>query len=157
MRLSHCYGISDRGFIEAVKKFPKLEEIDITMCNLFKDSLEVLGRSCPLLKSLKFVRMWNECKCFDDEAFVIAETMSGLRRLNIKGNELGNVGLIAILDGCPLLESLDVRRCYYLELSESLMKRCLLQVKEFRLKTNPDDEYYDGRVSDIDSLSDHDY
>ena len=48
--------LSDKGFIDAVRKLPQLEEVDISWCNLTKDSLEALGRSCPLLKVLKFER-----------------------------------------------------------------------------------------------------
>lgn len=74
-------------------------------------------------------------------AFVIgiAETMPGLCYLDIKGHELSDVGLLAILDKCPLLKSLDIRRCRYLKLNESLEKRCIDQFNELNL---PDD-YYD--------------
>jgi len=96
----------------------------------------------------------------DDEAFVIAKTMTGLRHLNIIGNELSNVGLLAILDGCPLLETLDIRRCYNLNLSESLRKRCLKQIKDLRLPIvyNYEDYCYDDddRVYYQDSLIDDD-
>jgi F-box/leucine-rich repeat protein 2/20 len=125
MRLEDCKEISDEGFIEAVRKLPQLEEVNISKCcNLSKDSLEVLGRSCPLLKSLQFTR---ELYMFippadDSEALVIAETMSNLSHLDIKGNMLTNIGLLAILDGCSLLD-----------LNESLKKRCLDQIKDVRL------------------------
>jgi Leucine-rich repeat (LRR) protein len=58
----------------------------------------------------------------DSEALVIAETMSNLSHLDIKGNMLTNIGLLAILDGCSLLD-----------LNESLKKRCLDQIKDVRL------------------------
>jgi len=124
--LLDCQQISNKGFGEAARKLLQLEEVDISFCDLLKCSLEVLGRSCPLLKSLKFVIMGYEYAGYgeDEVAFVIAETMPGLRRLNIRGNVLTNVGLLAILDGCPLLESLNIAECYNLRLCESLKKRC---------------------------------
>jgi F-box/leucine-rich repeat protein 2/20 len=127
MRLEDCKEISDEGFIEAVRKLPELEEVNISKCcNLSKDSLEVLGRSCPLLKSLQFTR---ELYMFIPPA----ETMSNISHLDINGNMLTNIGLLAILDGCPLLESLNIEDCYNLDLNESLKKRCLDQIKDVRL------------------------
>jgi uncharacterized protein YyaL (SSP411 family) len=41
--------------------------------------------------------------------------------------------LIAILDGCPLLETLHLEECYQLDLTESLLKRCVTQIKDFQL------------------------
>ncbi|MCI32970.1 F-box protein, partial [Trifolium medium] len=54
MRIDDCRCLSDKAFSEAVRNLPKLEKVSISLCNsyLSKDSLEALGRSCPLLKSL---------------------------------------------------------------------------------------------------------
>jgi len=41
--------------------------------------------------------------------------------------------LIAILDGCPLLETLHLEECCQLDLTESLLKRCHAQIKDFQL------------------------
>ncbi|CAJ2640737.1 unnamed protein product [Trifolium pratense] len=146
MRLEDCFEISDKGFIEAVRKLPQLEEVNISKCsNLSKDSLEVLGRSCPLLKSLKFTReqLYRFILPADDnEAHIIAETMSNLTHLDIKGNRLTDTGLLAILDGCPLLESLNIEDCFNLELNESLKKRCLDQIKDFVLPNLDTSSYY---------------
>ncbi|KAI5407345.1 hypothetical protein KIW84_053556, partial [Lathyrus oleraceus] len=45
MQLLNCIDISDKGFSEGVRKFSQLEKLDISYCNLSKDSLEVVGRS----------------------------------------------------------------------------------------------------------------
>lgn len=125
MRLVNCLGITEKGLIEVIEKLPLLEDLEISSGNLSKDSIEVIGRCCPLLKSLKYSRAFRSyVKCDDDEAFAIAKTMPGLCHLNISGNELTNVGLVAILDGCPPLESLDLRDCNHLDLSGSLGERC---------------------------------
>lgn len=113
-----------------------LEELDISFCYLSKDSLQAIGRCCPLLKSLKFSQNFSEEYDCDENALAIGRTMPGLCRLKIFGNVLTNVGLLAILDGCPLLESLDLRECYHLDLSGSLGKRCRDQIKDLLL---PDD------------------
>ncbi|CAJ2640727.1 unnamed protein product [Trifolium pratense] len=159
LRFVNCWRITDKGFSEAVRKFPLLEGLDISLCNLSKDSLEVVGRCCTLLKWLKFVREGFYDFNGDDKAFVIAETMSGLRQLNIIGNDITDVGLISILDGCPLLETLDIRRCYNLDLSGSLRKRCLQQIKDVHLPImyhSEEYEYDDDHVTYHDSLLDDD-
>jgi F-box/leucine-rich repeat protein 2/20 len=134
MRLVECLDISDQGFSEAVRKLSRLEELDISLCNLSKYSIEAIGISCPLLKSFNSERDWSPCNFgADDDALIISETMPKLSRLEIKGNRLSNDGLLAILDGCPLLEYLDIQKCYNLNLSESLKKRCLEQIKDLQL------------------------
>ena len=133
MPLLGCSRISDEEFSKAVSKLTKLEELDI--CNISSYSLEVLGRSCPYLKSLKFVNTNAEGFVVfgDAEAIAIGKTMPGLRHLIIIENELTEVGLIAILDGCPLLETLHLEECCQLDLTESLLKRCHTKIKDFQL------------------------
>ncbi|CAJ2640743.1 unnamed protein product [Trifolium pratense] len=172
LRLEECRRISEKGFIEAVRKLPLLEEVYINSIScLTKDSLEALGRSCPHLKSLEFVREGighSIIVGFDDnDAVAISETMPRLRSLDINRNRITNIGLLAILDGCPLLEYLNLERSLYLDLSESLRKRCLEQIKDLRLLDNKDDllmyypsdhsqsdEYYPSDHSESGGLSD---
>jgi len=46
---------SNEGFCEAVKKFPLLEELDISNCLFLNEvSFDIIGQHCPLLKSLNF-------------------------------------------------------------------------------------------------------
>jgi F-box/leucine-rich repeat protein 2/20 len=150
-----CRSISNGGFSEAVRKLSRLEELDISECVLYEDCLEVIGMSCPLLKSLKFCKKWIPYPVTDDdddEALIISETMSRLSCLNIKGNRLTNVGLLAILDGCPLLECLDMQECYNLSLGQTLRKRCIEKINDLRLpilNCNYDnfDHGYDGPLA----------
>ncbi|XP_057445054.1 putative F-box/LRR-repeat protein 23 [Lotus japonicus] len=132
--------ISDRGLCEAVKKFPLLEELDISLSyeKITKASLEAIGRCCPLLKVLKFNKNYGAGAKDDDEAFTIAKTMSQLYHLEIIGNSLSNDGLLAILNGCPLLEVLDLRLCSNVKMSWGLWKKYCQQIKNLR---EPHDDF----------------
>ncbi|XLR01404.1 hypothetical protein S83_067602, partial [Arachis hypogaea] len=56
LRLVQCfYTIFNEGLCEITQKLPLLEELEITLCkHVTSVALEVIGRGCPLLKSLKF-------------------------------------------------------------------------------------------------------
>ncbi|KAL6282710.1 hypothetical protein ACE6H2_013639 [Prunus campanulata] len=56
LRLVGCYRISREGLGKAASKLTLLEELEIYECNLSRTSLEMVGRSCPLLKSFKLNR-----------------------------------------------------------------------------------------------------
>ncbi|KAF1867315.1 hypothetical protein Lal_00049744 [Lupinus albus] len=154
MRLLSCWDISEEGMIEVAKKLPLLEELDITISNLSKDALEAIGHCCPLLKSLKFnMQAFRDPHFdFDGEAFAIGQTMPNLRHLQLYGNKLTNDGVLAILDGCPHLESLDIRRCFNVNLGRSLGKRCAEEIKDFRNPDAPIDDYEFDHKSDPESF-----
>lgn len=105
-----------KGLNEVVKKLPLLTWQYFKQP---KDSLGVIGQCCPLLKSLKFNKIFYESKTNyfagedDDEAFAIAKTMHELCHLQILGNNITNDVLLAVLDGCPHLKSLDLRSAIY--------------------------------------------
>ncbi|XP_058722147.1 putative F-box/LRR-repeat protein 23 [Vicia villosa] len=130
LRLARCQNISNKAFSEVVRKLPLIEKLDISHYNLLNNTLEVIGRSCPLLKSFKFASIFKYIECsYDDVAFVIARTIQGLHQLDIAGNLLTKIGLLAILDSCPLLESLELGWCLNLDFTGNLRKRCLEQIK----------------------------
>jgi len=114
LRLACCYNVTDEEFCEAVKKLPQLEELDISLSNLSHHSFEAIGRCCPRLKTFKFnIQAYKYPRVEDDDdAFAIAQTMPGVRHLQLFGNKMTNDGLLAILDGRLHLESLDIRQCY---------------------------------------------
>ncbi|CAL5203200.1 unnamed protein product [Lathyrus oleraceus] len=145
LRIEDCpRSLSKEGLSDAVKKFPLLEELHISKCHLLHTvSFDTIGQSCPLLKSLKLESFSAENEACDRQAFGIAEKMPGLCHLEILKNNLSNEGLIAILDGCPLLESLDIRGCLHLDLSGSIWQRCKKQIKDLRLPADYIDEQDD--------------
>lgn len=124
-----------------MKRFSLLEELSCSN-SLSQDCLEVIGRSCPLLKSLNlenlfFIRRINagleNSYDEDDKAFVIAKTMSGLRHLKLNGFFSNSGVLVAILDGCPLLESLNLRGYRCSKFSPGLEKRFREKIKDLQL------------------------
>ncbi|CAA7046998.1 unnamed protein product [Microthlaspi erraticum] len=135
LRLIMCnLKITGYGLILAVVKLPLLEELELSHCSLAGESLKAIGRTCPNLKTLKLNKFCHrDCGIVsDDEALAIAAAMPGLRHLQIFGNYLTNTGLNAILDNCPNLEHLDLRRCFNVNLVGDLEKRCLERIRVLR-------------------------
>ncbi|KAL5073582.1 hypothetical protein RYX36_012566 [Vicia faba] len=153
LRLAKCLNISNKVFCEAVGKLPRLEELDISYSKRWT-SLDVIGRSCPLLKSFKFARYGFNSHSSNEDGFMIAETMQGLRHLDIEGNNVYNDGLLAILDTCPLLESLNLRGCSNLDFTESLQQRCVEQIKSVQWPRRFEDEDYSSEDYCFDSDED---
>ncbi|XWS55366.1 hypothetical protein CRYUN_Cryun10bG0168300 [Craigia yunnanensis] len=159
LRLVSCFNISNDGLGEAASKLPFLEELEISYCSISKDGLETIGCCCPLLKSFKF--NMQGCRPFhlesDDEALAIALTMPELRHLQLFGNKLTNDGLLAILNGCPHLESLDLRQCFNVSLEGNLEKRCVERIKNLQRPYDSTHDYeFVAKVHDTGS-SDEDY
>ena len=69
----------------------------------------------------------------NEEAIAIGNNFCEIRHLQLIGNSMTNIGLEALLDGCPHLESLDLRLCLNIDLSGDLGKRCAEQIKYLRL------------------------
>lgn len=105
-------------------KFPQLEELDIAFTNISKESLEVIAKSCPLLKTLKYRSLVGEDIEENDEALIITHNMHELRHLETYGTMITNNGIIAILNGCPLLQYLDLRSGFHLDMSRGTLTIC---------------------------------
>ncbi|XP_010688530.2 putative F-box/LRR-repeat protein 23 [Beta vulgaris subsp. vulgaris] len=128
LRLGHNVNVSDKGLLEAIKKLPILEEMEI--CTYCDGTIEAIGHTFPSLKSFSLNGIG--CNSFfnnifyvgNEQALPIAKNMPNLRKLQVIGNLMTNTGLEAILDGCPLLEYLDLRACFCIDLSGELGKRC---------------------------------
>ncbi|CAA7046995.1 unnamed protein product [Microthlaspi erraticum] len=127
--------ITRQALVEALVKLPLLEELELSQCSLAEESLKVVCQSCPNLKTLKLNKFGHRADLgivSDVVALAISETMRGLVHLQLVGNYLTNSGLNAILDNCPNLEHLDLRRCFNLNLVGDLEKRCLERIKYLR-------------------------
>ncbi|KAG5589536.1 hypothetical protein H5410_040050, partial [Solanum commersonii] len=135
LQLVKCVNIAG-GLAVATKNFPLLEELHTDLTFIAEVDIESVGRSCPLLKSFTLN--------------VIC--MPELRHLALLANTLTNVGLLAILDGCPHLVSLDLRHCN-IDLEGDLGRRCREQIVDLK---HPHDDEFDSEVSRYWS-SDDDY
>ncbi|XP_004306414.1 PREDICTED: putative F-box/LRR-repeat protein 23 [Fragaria vesca subsp. vesca] len=136
-------------------KLPQLEYLELSQGNYIFDNppfnhirhayLEVIGRCCPRLKSLK-LKEYNTDWFFDGwdgDALAIAETMHGLHHLHLLGDKITSKGLRAILDGCPLLVSLDLRHCWHIDLDPEReeLQRCIDQIENLRLPHDSTHDY----------------
>nr|GEW43656.1 hypothetical protein [Tanacetum cinerariifolium] len=96
----------------------------------------------PMLETLKMnkavvfgSRDWEEGRIYNNTAIAIAigENMRELKHLELFENNMLNDGLKAILDGCPHIESLDLRQCKYINLKGDLGERCSQQITYLKL------------------------
>ncbi|KAJ0264970.1 F-box domain-containing protein [Hirschfeldia incana] len=127
--------MTTEGLTEAIGKLPLLEELEVTEFEMGADYLKGVGQACPKLKTLKVLRIGTfgpPSHVSDDDALAIAETMHGLRNLQLFENSLTDAGLKAILDNCPDLEHLDLGYCFNVHFSGDLEKRCSERIKMLR-------------------------
>ncbi|GJM91022.1 hypothetical protein PR202_ga07357 [Eleusine coracana subsp. coracana] len=143
LQLSLCHMVSNEGFSEAIKGFSELEELDITFCSLYGSVCEAIGKACPQLKCFRLNERWTILHSEyldglddDTEALGIASTMPGLQDLQLIGNNITNDGLMAILDCCPHLKSLDIRQCYNIQLDDALKSKCA-RIRNLKLPYDP--------------------
>ncbi|KAF7009371.1 hypothetical protein CFC21_023913 [Triticum aestivum] len=120
--------IVDERLRLTITNFALLEELELSLCtDVYPGTCEAVGSACPLLKRFRLSKnqfcKWNT-KNIDQEAMAIA-TMGGLRSLQLFANPLSDDGLAAILDGCPRLESLDIRHCFNVGMGAAAIRaRC---------------------------------
>ncbi|XP_048543043.1 putative F-box/LRR-repeat protein 23 [Triticum urartu] len=122
--LIKCYYVSKEVFAKVMRKFPLLEELELSMWFGSTEMLEIVAEACPRLKHFSLIKKDRFYKPEDDgNAFAIAK-MHELRSLYLDSNRLTNKGLTVILDGCPHLEHLNVFECKYLRMDDDLLEKC---------------------------------
>ncbi|CAI9095721.1 OLC1v1031717C1 [Oldenlandia corymbosa var. corymbosa] len=88
----------------------------------------------------------------DNEAHAIAKNHAWIVHLCLFGNKMINLGLLAVLDGCTDLESLDIQKCLGINLGIDLHKRSCQQLKSLRIPNDtPLEDHYDEDLNDTDS------
>ncbi|KAJ9565891.1 hypothetical protein OSB04_001857 [Centaurea solstitialis] len=140
LRLEDCDDITPCGLSNALKRLPHLETLELYAFHIPKEEdIELIGRNCPLLKSFEMKPM---CAGGDVYARAIAKSMPALRHLKLFGLMDDNNGVQAILNGCPHLESLDLRGCPYhdLDLDENLEKLCRERIIDFKYNISESEE-----------------
>ncbi|XP_022008378.2 putative F-box/LRR-repeat protein 23 [Helianthus annuus] len=127
----------------ALMKFPLLEELNLYEIRISKEEIETVGRYCPMLKTLKANKRGYEGSLmrYNEIAIAIGQNLLGLRHLELIGNRMTNVGLHVILDNCHHLETLDLRRCFCIDLKGDLGKQCSEQIKYLKLPHDPLEDY----------------
>ncbi|CAH1434904.1 unnamed protein product [Lactuca virosa] len=139
--LVNCFRITGGELSLAVERLPKLEELRLSKTYINAKDLEVIGRICPQLKSFKMCKVLLS-ESFDNHALAIADNMHELRHLDVSDTKMTNDRLEAIVNGCPHLESLDVRMCYNLDLDGSLGKLCKKRIKDFKHSSTQNRPFY---------------
>ncbi|CAL5007857.1 unnamed protein product [Urochloa decumbens] len=145
-----CHKISKRGLNGAIRKLPMLEELELSLnsssatgsgfCS-FAEACAAAAGPCPLLKRLRLNKHefhWGS-NIGDSEAMEIAK-MRGLQTLQLFSNSLGNAGLVAILEGCVGLQSLDIRHCFNVEMNDKMRAKCT-RLQTLRLLEDSMDDY----------------
>ncbi|KAI4312415.1 hypothetical protein MLD38_037225 [Melastoma candidum] len=147
---------------EAARRMPFLETFEYCFGNFNKHTLMSIGMNCPSLTTFIFGN-GGKGQCIRDAdcgAFAIAKYMPGLRRLSLFGNRLTNKGLGAILDGCPQLQSLDLRDCCNIVLKSSDLEKKCERIKDMRwpqVATASGSNGYDLSFDPLDRCSKYNY
>ncbi|KAL3643705.1 hypothetical protein CASFOL_014520 [Castilleja foliolosa] len=166
LKLGRCDSISGNGLTKSVKDFPELEELHLFfMSRITAEDIKVIGISCPKLKSFTFnnrsyKRNFSYIVEIEDDscAFSIARNMANLHHLCLFGNRLSNEGLKAILNGCPNLELLDLRKCHRVDLQGDFGKICLERIKYLKCPYDSIEDFdYDVDYDSDDTVYDHGY
>lgn len=150
IRLVACTFIQWQSLAMLAAKCPLLEEIECSYHKMPADFFKCVGRVRPHLKRLRVHMHYfdqdeleNELikhvleeggEVFEEpfeqrearrnaDAFAIAENMHELRLLQIAGHNLTEIGVRAILDGCPHLECLDLSSCHDIYVDGQLQAR----------------------------------
>jgi hypothetical protein len=74
-------------FVKTIKRWPPLEEIELTKYPVTSELCQAIEQSCPQLKCFRFNQVYIQNLEYDDEknaiAKCIARTMHGLRSLQL--------------------------------------------------------------------------
>jgi hypothetical protein len=138
LRFISYYDVCQEAFMEAIRKFPLLEELELSISpNVYGEAFAVAGESCPNLKRFRlsrkvFVDIEGGDTDKDEEAMGIAKVRE-LRSLQLFNCELTNAGMAAILHGCPNLESLDIRQCFNVKMDRATITSRCPRIKTLKL------------------------
>ncbi|KAL1833608.1 hypothetical protein ACET3Z_003259 [Daucus carota] len=118
--------ISDPIVKQVAGLFSTITSLDLSYCiNIGATGLEEIGKHCKFLSTLR--RIMHPLEVIgkisqDDEALAIAATMPKLKHLEIAYLLVSTQSVMEILTNCRLLELLDVRGCWNVNLDEKYIK-----------------------------------
>ncbi|KAL3667927.1 hypothetical protein V7S43_006804 [Phytophthora oleae] len=109
LNLSGCTHLSDSNIINIVNSCAKIVKLELAFCRELTDCV-----LCAISKHLSLEEL-NLSRCIritDDGMLEIAGQFSVLRRLNVAAcKQMSDRTLSALLEGCRLLEEMDVTHC----------------------------------------------
>ncbi|KAL3643689.1 hypothetical protein CASFOL_014504 [Castilleja foliolosa] len=158
LRLGRCDVVPTEYLTTSIKKFPELEELHLFhLMNITAEEIEAISISCPKLKSFSFSNRGPRIPLVeidDSYALIIAKNMPNLQHLFLIGNRLTNEGLKAIFKGCPKLESLELRKCFNIDLRGDFGKICSERIKDLKCHPFLDYDYeWDDMIYDEEDWS----
>ncbi|TVU02042.1 hypothetical protein EJB05_52408, partial [Eragrostis curvula] len=128
-------GHSSEVLIKALKELSCIEDLEISpieYTTFHTFLLQSVCRACPRLKKLK-LRFTSECAIYMMPIDGRIPVMHELRFLELLGCELNAMGLAAILDSCPVLQSLRITGSFsWGEMNDELKAKCA-RVKNLNL------------------------
>ncbi|XP_004974358.1 F-box protein SKIP19-like [Setaria italica] len=145
LRLICCNDVTEEGFTGAVQELPLLEELELSLCDnvgCSVDCYELVADKCIQLKHFRLSRHDSKVgeAWWQNKDVPAIASMHRLRSLQLFGNTLSSNGLETILDNCPQLESLDIRRCANVKMDGTLLAKCS-KIKKIRLPGDSIDDY----------------
>ncbi|KAJ0975706.1 hypothetical protein J5N97_017671 [Dioscorea zingiberensis] len=132
-------------------------DFEITYTSMVDKAIKSIGHLCSQLKSFAFNTQW--CKFYldlefsyglhDEVALTATFTVHELRRPQAIRNKMINVGLLAILNSCTQLDSLDIRGCFNAMLEDDLRAK-LSRIREVRLPDESTKDYPYITIAEVD-------
>ncbi|WOH12940.1 hypothetical protein DCAR_0832449 [Daucus carota subsp. sativus] len=125
-----------------------LEELEFPYTSIFRKGIQIVGRHCPHLRSSTLNQRtcsYSRSPRCDRQALAIANSMPGLRRLQLIGNRMTSTGLMAILRKCDGL-------CRILKDKPGLETKLRQQIRHVRFpQDSTEDCEYDTEtdISDV--------
>lgn len=119
--------ISDPIIIQSAGMLSSITSLDLSYCiKMGARGLEAIGKHCKSLTTLR--RIMHPLEVIgklsqDDEALAIAATMPKLKHLEIAYLLVGTESVIEILTNCRMLELLDLRGCWNVNLDNKFVKK----------------------------------
>ncbi|TVU43224.1 hypothetical protein EJB05_09671 [Eragrostis curvula] len=156
LHLSHDEYATDDILMVSLKKFPLLEDVDISPpfshLSASERLFESICKACPLLKNLK-IRFtlppdldFGEVmlmECADGDRYR-TPMMRELRSLELYNYVIGSEQFTPILDNCPLLESVHITGFYVDgEMDAELQAKCA-RLKNLTFPFDPTETDYDN-------------
>ncbi|KAJ9565895.1 hypothetical protein OSB04_001861 [Centaurea solstitialis] len=130
--LELCYSSYNAEDVEVIgRTFPQLKSFKMKMLDILVTTELIRSESVSRLSEIRFsifvtVNSSQKTRFMEwvGDAYAIANSMPALRHLHLFGSLMMDDGLYAILHCCPHIESLDIRRCFDLNLCGNLEKSC---------------------------------